>query len=72
LLSWANLESRYSGLPYGQHGDAAYQAGVAGNVPAEGLAEGIEECGAELFFFVVRGQEDLAVTREPLDEVYHR
>jgi hypothetical protein len=71
LPSWANLESRYSGLPYGQHGDAVYQAGLVGDVPAERLEEGIEELGAELFFLVVRRQEYLAVAGEPFDEVGH-
>jgi len=48
------------------------QAGFVGDVPAEGLEEGVEELSAELFFFVVWGQEDLAVAGEPLDEVSHQ
>ena len=48
------------------------QAGFVGDVPTERLEEGVEELGAELFFFVVRGQKDLAVPFEPLDEVSHQ
>jgi len=40
-------------------------------VPAEGL-EGVEELGAELFFFVVRRQEDLAVLVEVVNQTFNR
>ena len=48
------------------------QAGLVGDVPAERFEEGVEELKAELFFFVVRGQEDLAVPLEPLYKVSHQ
>jgi hypothetical protein len=47
-------------------------ASTTARVPAERLEEGIEEPGADLIFFVVAGDEDLAVAGEPLDEVSHQ
>ena len=44
------------------------QAGFIGDVPAEGFEEGVEELGAELFFFVVRGQEDPMVLAKTVYE----
>ena len=46
------------------------QAGLVGDVPAEGFEEGIEELGAELFFFVVGGLEDLAVLVEAVNQAF--
>ena len=40
------------------------------DVPAEGFEEGVEELGAELLFLVVRGQEDLAVLVEVVDQTF--
>jgi len=43
---------------------------LVGDVPAKGLEEGIEELKAELFFFVVAGEEDLAVLVEAVDQTF--
>ena len=45
------------------------QAGFVGDVPAEGLEEGVEELGAKLLFFVVKGLEDRSVAGEAVYKV---
>ena len=40
------------------------------HVPAERREEGVEELGAELFFFVVAGLEDLAVLVEAVNQPF--
>jgi hypothetical protein len=40
------------------------------HVPAERGEEGVEELGAELFFLVVAGEEDLAVLVEAVNQAF--
>jgi hypothetical protein len=41
-------------------------------VPTQRLEDGVEEFGPAVIFFVVWGQEDLAVGGEPLNKVSHQ